>query len=111
MLKSTPTHHRAWLAYGDVLVDLGQYGDATVAFERARLTDPERPRVEAATAALVADDRKTRGAAVPGDPAARRQSRGALCGLAALSLAADVARDAERLLRHALRQCEHLPLA
>ncbi len=36
---------------------------------------------------------------------------GALCGLASLSLAADVPGDAERLLRHALRQSEHLPLA
>src|SRR5205823_2160130 len=35
----------------------------------------------------------------------------ALCGLAALSLAADVPHDAERLLRHALKQSEHVPLA
>ncbi len=35
----------------------------------------------------------------------------ALCGLAAVSLAADRPRDAERLLLHALRQSEYLPLA
>jgi tetratricopeptide (TPR) repeat protein len=111
VLQGTPTHHRAWLAYGDVLVDLGQHGDAAVAFERARLTDPERPRVEAASAALVADDRK-RAELLFREILQRDASHaGALCGLAALSLAADVPRDAERLLRHALRQCEHLPLA
>jgi tetratricopeptide (TPR) repeat protein len=35
----------------------------------------------------------------------------ALCGLAALSLAADKPIDAERLLRHALKQSAHNPLA
>ncbi|MGC2029178.1 MAG: sulfotransferase [Steroidobacteraceae bacterium] len=35
----------------------------------------------------------------------------ALCGLAAVSLAADKAHDAERLLRHALKQSAHAPLA
>ncbi len=111
VLKGTATHHRAWLAYGDVLVDLGQYTDAVVAFERARLTDPERPRIEAATAALVADDRK--GSEVLFREILQRDAShvAALCGLAALSLAADVPEDAERLLRHALRQSEHLPLA
>jgi tetratricopeptide (TPR) repeat protein len=111
VLEALPQHHRAWLAYGDVLVDLGQYDDARIAFERARLTDPERARIEAATAALLEGERRrseelfrevlTRD---PGHAAA-------LCGVAALSLAADVPRDAERLLRHALRQSEHLPLA
>ena len=40
VLESDPHHHRAWLAYGDALVDLQQYDDARIAFERARLTDP-----------------------------------------------------------------------
>ena len=51
VLQVTPHHQRAWLAYGDALVDLGQYEDARVAFERARLTDPQRTRIEAATSA------------------------------------------------------------
>jgi tetratricopeptide (TPR) repeat protein len=111
VLERIPQHHLAWLAYGDVLVDLEQYGDARVAFERARLTDPQRALVEEATAALVADDRK----------ASERDFRkilqedashlAALCGLAALSLAADRGEDAERLLRHALKQSAHHPLA
>jgi tetratricopeptide (TPR) repeat protein len=111
VLDASPHHHRAWLAYGDVLVDLGQYEDARVAFERARLTDPERQRIEDASAALARGDRRK------SEELFREILRGdashaaALCGLAALSLAADVPRDAERLLRHALNQSEFLPLA
>jgi len=111
VLETTPHHHRAWLAYGDVLVDLGQYDDARVAFERARLTDPERGAIDAATAALLREDRKTSEERFREILRRDASHVGALCGLAALSLAANVPRDAERLLRHALRQCEHLPLA
>ena len=111
VLEERPHHHRAWLAYGDVLVDLGQYDDARIAFERARLTDPERARIEAATAALLEGDRR-RSEELFREVLTRDPSHAAaLCGVAALSLAADVPRDAERLLRHALRQSEHLPLA
>jgi predicted Zn-dependent protease len=110
VLQQTPHHHRAWLAYGDALVDLGQHADAAVAFERARFTDPEAARVEEATAALVADDRK--GAELIFRKILERDAShaAALCGLAALSLIADKPRDAERLLRHALKQSAHLPL-
>jgi tetratricopeptide (TPR) repeat protein len=111
VLEKLPQHHRAWLAYGDALVDLGQYDDARVAFERARLTDPERARIEAASEALVAEDWKQSELlfreVLRSDPS----HAAALCGLAAGSLAADRAHDAERLLRHALRQSVHLPLA
>jgi tetratricopeptide (TPR) repeat protein len=111
VLEEVPHHHRAWLAYGDVLVDLGQYEDARIAFERARLTDPERARIEAATAALLEGDRR-KSEELFREVLTRDPSHAAaLCGVAALSLAADVPRDAERLLRHALRQSEHLPLA
>jgi len=111
VLKSTPHHHLAWLAYGDVLVDLGQYADARTAFERARLTDPQRQRVEEATAALVADDRKKSEVLFRDILRSDASHVAALCGLAALSLAADVPHDAERLLRHARKQSEHIPLA
>ena len=111
VLETMPHHHLAWLAYGDVLVDLEQYADARLAFERARLTDPHRQRIEAATAALVADDRKTSEATFRSILQDDASHVAALCGLAAVSLAADVPHDAERLLRHALRQCEHIPLA
>lgn len=110
-LQHSPHHHRAWLAYGDALVELGQYEDARIAFERARLTDPQRRRVEEATALLVADDRKKSEVIFREILQQDASHVAALCGLAALSLAADVPHDAERLLRHALRQSAHIPLA
>ncbi len=111
VLERAPHQHRAWLAYGDLLVDLAQYEDARVAFERARLTDPERERIDAAAAALVKDERRVSEELLREILRRDASHVGALCGLAALSLAADMPRDAERLLRHALRQSEHLPLA
>jgi tetratricopeptide (TPR) repeat protein len=111
VLEKTPHHHRAWLAYGDVLVDLEQYADACGAFERARLADPHRRRLEEATAALGADDRKTSERIIREILQHDASHLAALCGLAALSLAADKGKDAERLLRHALKQSAHHPLA
>jgi tetratricopeptide (TPR) repeat protein len=110
VLQKMPHHHLAWLAYGDALVDLEQYADARVAFERARLSDPQRQQVEAATAALVADDRKTSERIFRDILQADPSHVAALCGLAAVSLAADMPHDAERLLRHAQKQSEHNPL-
>lgn len=111
VLEQTPNHHRAWLAYGDALVDLDQFADARVAFERALLTDSRRQLIEQATAALTSNDRKKSEqifrSILQEDPG----HIGALCGLAALSLAADVPNDAERLLRHALKQSQYIPLA
>ena len=111
VLQAHPHHHRAWLAYGDALVDLEKYPEAQVAFERARLTDPQRARIEKATAALVAHERREAEEIFRGILQEDPSHAAALCGLAAVSLAADVAADAERLLRHALRQSAHLPLA
>ena len=111
VLEEMPHHHRAWLAYGDALVDLEQYADARLAFERARLTDPQRPQVEEATAALVAGDRKSSEQIFRKILQDDASHLAALCGLAALSLAADMGNDAERLLRHALKQSAHNPLA
>jgi tetratricopeptide (TPR) repeat protein len=111
VLEKRPNHHLAWLAYGDVLVDLEQYADARVAFERARQSDPQLRRVEQATAALVRDERKTSEHLFRGILHADPSHVAALCGLAALSLAADKPHDAERLLRHALKQSPHNPLA
>ncbi len=110
VLSVSPHHHRAWLAYGDVLVDLDQCADAAVAFNRASLTDPHGRAIEQATAALDAGDRR-RPEGIFRDILRTDASHvAALCGLAALSLAADVPNDALRLLQHALKQCQHLPL-
>jgi tetratricopeptide (TPR) repeat protein len=101
----------AWLAYGDVLVELKKYPDAKVAYERARLADPHCRRIEEATRALVAEDRKTAELIFRDILQADASHVAALCGLAAVSLASKVPGDALRLLRHALKQSAHLPLA
>ena len=111
VLEREPHHHRAWLAYGDALVDLGQLTDAATAFERARLTDPHRARIGEATAALTAGERRKSEELFREILRADPSHVAALCGLAALSLATDVPEDAERLLRHALAQSAHTPLA
>jgi tetratricopeptide (TPR) repeat protein len=111
VLEADPQHHRAWLAYGDVLVELGQYADALVAFERARLTDPQRKRIEMATAALLADERRRPEELFREILAQDPSHVAALCGIAALALSADRPIEAERLLRHALRQSAYVPLA
>jgi tetratricopeptide (TPR) repeat protein len=111
VLEKDPHHTRAWLAYGDVLVELGQYDDAGIAFERARVTDPHRAAIETASAALTAGDRRESERIFRGIVQQDPSHPAALCGLAALALEADRPADAERLLRHALRQSAHLPLA
>jgi tetratricopeptide (TPR) repeat protein len=110
VLQVQPHHHPAWLAYGDALVDLGKYAEARVAFERARLTEPQRARIEVATAALVADERRKAEELFREILREDPSHVAALCGLAALSLAAERAHDAERLLRHALKQSAYIPL-
>lgn len=110
VLTSEPHHYRAWLAYGDVLVDLGQIADANVAFNRALLTDPCRDSIERATASMASGDRKGSEMLFRSVLQQDASHVPALCGLAALSLAADVPADAIRLLRHALARCQHLPL-
>jgi tetratricopeptide (TPR) repeat protein len=111
VVAAAPGLDAAWLAYGDVLVDLEKYPDARVAYERARLTDPHCRRIEEATAALVAEDRKTAELIFRDILKADAGHVAALCGLAAISLTVSRAGDALRLLRHALKQSAHLPLA
>jgi tetratricopeptide (TPR) repeat protein len=109
-LAHAPSLEMVWLAYGDALVDLHRYSDARIAFERARLCDPQIRRIEAARTALGVQDRTTAEGIFREILTADASHVGALCGLAAVSLAAGMPKDAERLLRHALRQSAHLPL-
>jgi len=111
VLETDPHHHRAWFAYGDLLAEREQYADALVAFDRARLTDPQRARIEAATAALLADERRRPEELFREILRQDPSHVAALCGLAALALSADRPIEAERLLRHALRQSQYVPLA
>jgi tetratricopeptide (TPR) repeat protein len=111
VVAAAPGLDAAWLAYGDVLVDLEKYPDARVAYERARQCDPYARRIEEATAALVAEDRKTAELIFRDILKADASHVAAVCGLAAVSLTVSRGRDAERLLRHALKQSAYLPLA
>ena len=111
VLKEAPSLDAAWLAYGDVLVDLEKYADARFAFEQARLLDPHRQRIEEATAALVAGDGQSAESIFRDILKADASHVAALCGLAAISLGAGNTLDSERLLRHALKQTAHSPLA
>jgi tetratricopeptide (TPR) repeat protein len=111
VVAAAPAMQAAWLAYGDVLVDLEKYADARMAYERARLTDPFARRIDEATAALVAEDRKTAELIFRDILKADPSHVAAVCGLAAISLTVSRGVDAVRLLRHALKQSAHLPLA
>jgi len=106
-VKEAPALPGAWLAYGDLLVDLELFADARFAFEQARLVDPERARIESATAALVALDNRRAEHAFREVLRADPSHVGALCGLAALALGVGNTQHAERLLRHAQRQTGH----
>src|SRR5208282_5523081 len=110
IVAAAPGLESAWLAYGDVLVDLEKYPDARVAYERARLADPHQRRIEEASAALVAGDRKTAELIFRDILKTDASHVAAVCGLAAVSLAVNRGEDALRLLRHAIKQSAHLPL-
>lgn len=111
VIESAPALGPAWFAYGDVLVDLGKYMPARAAYERARRCDPYSASIEKATAALVAQDRKTAELIFRDILRADASHIAAVCGLAAVSLTVGRGHDALRLLRHALKQSAHLPLA
>src|SRR5580698_6902228 len=59
IVAAAPMLESAWLAYGDVLVELEKYPDAMYAYECARLTDPQIRRIDQAREALAKDDNKT----------------------------------------------------
>jgi tetratricopeptide (TPR) repeat protein len=110
VLKERPGFEPAWLAYGDVLVDMDKLGEARFAFEQARLFDPHRDRVEKATAALSGGDYRS-SEDIFRDVLKRDASHlAALAGLAAVAIRAGNTRDAERLLRHARNRSAHHPL-
>jgi tetratricopeptide (TPR) repeat protein len=110
VLGESPSLEPAWLAYGDVLVDLEEYGEARLAFERARLLDPHRQRIEEATAALAGGDYRAAEALFRQVLKSDASHLSALAGLAAVAIRAGNARDAERLVDHARLRCAHHPL-
>ncbi|HEY6517018.1 MAG TPA: sulfotransferase [Steroidobacteraceae bacterium] len=110
VLEEKRSLEAAWLAYGDVLVDLGKLADAHFAFEQARVLDPQRQRIDDATAVLSGGDYPAAEAifreVLKGDPS----HLAALAGLAAVAIRAGNTRDAERLLSHARSRSAHHPL-
>jgi tetratricopeptide (TPR) repeat protein len=111
VVAAAPMLESAWLAYGDVLVELEKYPDALYAYECAQLADPQIRRIKQAREALSADDHKTAETIFRDILRADPAHVAALCGLAAVSLTVSRARDAVRLLKHAQKQSAHLPLA
>jgi tetratricopeptide (TPR) repeat protein len=110
VLKEKPALEPAWVAYGDVLVEMEKFADARFAFEQARLLDPHRQRIEEATAALAGADY---GASEGIFREVLKSDAGhlaALAGLAAVAIRAGNARDAERLVNHARNRSAHHPL-
>ena len=110
VVAAEPNLEIAWLAYGDVLVDLEKYAEARAAYEQARLVDPQCGRIDQARAAMAGGDRKTAETIFRDILKGDASHVGALCGLAAVSLAVSRGTDAVRLLKHALKQSTHLPL-
>ncbi len=110
VVEAAPGLEAAWLAYGDVLVDLEKYPDAKVAYERARLADPHCRRIEEARRRSL---RRTARRPSSSFGTSSRPTRAMLRRCAASppsrSPRAALARR-ERLLRHALKQSAHLPL-
>jgi tetratricopeptide (TPR) repeat protein len=111
VVAAAPMLVPAWLAYGDVLVELEKYPDAKFAYERARLADPEVRRIDRARDALASDEHKIAEEIFRDILRADPAHVAALCGLAAVSLTVSRPQDAVRLLKHAVKQSAHLPLA
>jgi tetratricopeptide (TPR) repeat protein len=102
--------HDGWRLFGDLLVNLGDFAAAKQAYQKFIDTDALGPILEEAAQCMGRDD------APKAEAIFRRVLRenpnhiGALCGLAAISMGAGYPRDAERLLKHALKQSSHMPL-
>ncbi|MGA7538762.1 MAG: sulfotransferase [Steroidobacteraceae bacterium] len=110
VLKEKPSLEAAWLAYGDVLVDMERFADARYAFEQARLLDPHRQRIEQATAALADADYSSSEGIFREVLKSDASHLAALAGLTAVAIRAGNTRDAERLLNHARNRSAHHPL-
>ena len=107
VLKEKPSLEAAWLAYGDVLVEMENFADARFAFEQARLTDPHRQRIEEATAALAGADYGSAERVFREVLKSDASHLAALAGLAAVAIRAGNTRNAERLVDHARNRSAH----
>ncbi len=111
VIRVCDTWAPAWLALGDLLVDLGRYARAAAAYRRARAVDSCRTALGLARKAWHdgnAQEAEARYQTVLQQDASHV---GALCGLAGLHLSVGRLADTERLLLHALEQCAYFPPA
>ena len=110
-IQACDTWTPAWLALADLLVDLGRFVRAAAAYRRARAVDGYGIQLGLARRAW--HDGNAREAEVRFQTILRQDAAhvGALCGLAGLRLSAGRLSDAERLLRHARKQCMYFPPA
>ena len=109
-LQGDGSSQAGWFLLGDLLVNTGEFPAAREAYKCALGAGPYVQVLEEASRLLNAGERRQ------SEMLFRRVLRedadqvGALCGLAAVSLAAGHPEDSLRLLRHAQRQSVHLPL-
>lgn len=110
VLEHSPAPASAWLIYGDVLVDMQKYPAAAAAYRRSQRADPYASRLAAARRAFAAGRSQDAESAFREILVIDASHVGALCGLAAVLIGTGMAFEAERLLRHALKQTAHSPL-
>jgi tetratricopeptide (TPR) repeat protein len=109
-LGQDPTLHEGWRLLGDLFANLGDWAAAKHAFQKFIDTDVRGPILAEAARCMAGDDGKRAETIFRGILHENPNHIGALCGLAAISIGAGYHRDAERLLKHALKQSAHMPL-
>jgi tetratricopeptide (TPR) repeat protein len=102
--------HEGWRLFADLSVNIGDFDAARLAYQKFIDTDPYAPILDEAGACMQRDDGRKAEAIFRRVLHENPNHIGALCGLAAVSLVAGFPQDAQRLLRHALKQSAHLPL-
>jgi tetratricopeptide (TPR) repeat protein len=109
-LEQDGTLHEGWRLFGDLLANLGDFAAARHAFQKFIDTDAYARILEEAALCMGREEGPKAEAIFRRVLHENPNHIGALCGLAAVSLAAGYPKDAERLLRHALKQSAHMPL-
>jgi len=102
--------HEGWRLFGDLSVNIGDFDAARRAYQTFIDTDPYAPILDEARLSMERDDGRKAEAIFRRVLHENPNHIGALCGLAAVSLVAGFPQDAQRLLRHALKQSAHMPL-
>jgi tetratricopeptide (TPR) repeat protein len=102
--------HEGWRLFGDLSVNIGDLDAAKHAYRQFIDTDAYAPILDEARLCMERDDGRKAEVIFRRVLHENQNHIGALCGLAAVSLVAGFPQDAQRLLRHALKQSAHMPL-